>query len=226
MKTITLILLSLFLSSCCTQKQRAENPWGCRARAAVPVLATAGLSYLAYDSLRKRKDDEVEISAPPWFDPHPTKAVRTSLVSPTTSIFSTHTWKSQRKNLSVTYGGKSYRVRRVIHIRNPEKASSSPALGKTDVGIFVHDAVTGVPPVKIAQEVQGREEVTGFLNKRTTKGVVNKAGTFVTFSFSVAPGDSSSPVVNDKGQLVTLVSTSARSGPNLSVIREEILFYK
>ncbi len=219
MKNKVLMLSILFLNSCCTKQEFKNTPISCTARILAPVGSAIGLGILAKSKYNENLDKEFLTKKPSWlYESDSSK--RGVLIAPNCTLISTHVWNTTR-NFNIEYEGKFYKTKKVIKL-NFDEANSSGWFNKTDLSLVFHDIITGVKPVIIADKIKEGDKVRGYLRERFTKGQINKVSKYIEFSFKVIPGDSSSPVLNDTNELVTLVSTDAKTGPNLSLVKFKI----
>lgn len=219
----SLLLVLLFLPSCCSRQEWKETPWRC-ATPLVGAAALAGVGALVFsDRSADGRDEEVTADYPAWFSTVEGRAVRTALIAPGASLYSTHTFsRGNWGQVLLRYGGRDYKVHTLVHLDFEGRVHSGSDNFPTDLTLLLHEEVEGVDPVSLADDSERGDEVRGYLRDRVTEGVLTAANQTVSFSFRAVAGDSSSPVVNSRGELVTMVTTNASTGPNLSRVRDLI----
>jgi len=230
-----LLPICLLLASCCgPQKTRTE----CVGGWVVGAAAAIGAGALVYAKLRDAEVEEVDVEVPEWSE---TGYWKGALVAPDKLLYSRHIYA--RTSPVLTVNGKTgrivvhfkgettkHRVVRIEPVDDPRaviEGTTNPLSGTTDLAVLVFDPpVTHIQPVRIADSVGAGEKLTVWLRKSgAVRSKCGSAGVGISFSLprgrQAQPGDSSSPVTNSDGELVSLVSVGGAGwGPNVTRIRD------
>ncbi len=184
------------------------------------------LVYTKIQKAKHRKPIPLDLPFPDWMmDDH----LKGALISPTKTVYSTHMQPNPVS--TVSYKGKTYKVTKQTVINN-KRAISQNVLQTgnvtTDITLLEHEPVP-IQPVKIADYSPNDDDmvIVYFPIAGVAKVRLDYATESIVYYYKPQPGDSSSPVVNERGELVTINSCSINmnrgSGPNLCKIKDILL---